>query len=76
MARNQDLRLKIGLVLLAVGCVLFFNPFWHEPMWAEWLLGPVLMYVGLPLAMVGAAIHFFRASPTAPAQNSLPKPRA
>jgi hypothetical protein len=59
MLRRKNMLLQTGLVLLGVGCVVFFNPFHNEPLWMEWLVGPVLMYLGLPLAMVGTAIHFF-----------------
>jgi hypothetical protein len=74
MLRRKNVMLEAGLIILAVGCLLFFNPFRHEPLWAEWLVGPVLMYLGLPVAMVGAAIHFF-GSAEAAAPPTLSKPR-
>jgi hypothetical protein len=45
--------------MLVVGGALFFNMFHNEPFWAEWMLGPLLFYLGGPLAIVGAAIRFF-----------------
>jgi len=53
-------------------CALYFNPLNNEPMWAEWILSSVLVYVGLPLAIVGAAIHFFGANPNAEGSNNIP----
>ena len=59
MVHHPNKLLNVGLVLFAIGFVLFLNFFHNEPLWVEWLLGPVLMYLGLPMAMVGVAIHFF-----------------
>jgi hypothetical protein len=59
MPNRKDILLKAGLFLLALGALIYFHPFHAEPMWMEWLVGPVLIYLGLPLAMVGIAIHFF-----------------
>ena len=50
--------LIIGAALAAVGCVLIVNPLKHEPLWAQWLVGFGLFYVGLPIAIVGSAIYF------------------
>ena len=59
MLRRRDTLLLIGVVLVAVGCTLLFIRFDNEPFWIEWLLGPVLIYLGGPVTIVGAAIHFF-----------------
>src|ERR1035441_8023491 len=59
MLRRRDTLLLIGAVMVAIGGALFFNPFHNEPLWTEWLLGPILSYLGGPLASLGAAIHFF-----------------
>jgi len=53
-------------------CALYFNPLNNEPMWAEWILSSVLVYVGLPFVIVGAAIHFFAANPKAEGSNRIP----
>ena len=45
--------------MVAIGGVLYFNPLHDEPWWAEWLLSSILVYMGLPLLIVGAAIHVF-----------------
>jgi hypothetical protein len=50
--------LKIGVGLATVGCVLIAKPFQQEPLWVQWILGFPLFYLGVPLAIVGAAIHF------------------
>ncbi len=73
MRNNRNLLLKIGLISSLLGFLVFLNPLHNEPMWAQWLFGPVLIYLGLPIAMVGAAIHFL--GNTANAGVS-PKPRA
>jgi len=75
MARQRSPMLMIGVALAAVGCVLIVNPFEHEPLWAQWLLGFTLFYVGLPLAIVGSAIYFVGNTgspkdPFSPAQHS------
>jgi ACR3 family arsenite efflux pump ArsB len=57
--------------MVVIAGALYFNPFNNEPMWAEWILSSVLVYVGLPLAIVGAAIHFF-ANPKSEGSNHIP----
>lgn len=59
MPRRRDMLLLVGAIMIAIGGTLYFNPFQNEPWWAEWLLASILVYLGLPLAIVGAAIHFF-----------------
>jgi hypothetical protein len=59
MLRRRDTLLLVGAIMIALGGILYFNPFQNEPWWVEWLLASILVYVGLPLAIVGAAIHFF-----------------
>lgn len=65
MAKSRPRLLEIGVGILIVGSILFFNPFHNEPLWAEWLIGPVLVYLALPIAMVGAAIYFLGSSKSA-----------
>ncbi len=65
MAKRHRRLLEIGVGILIIGAVLFFNPFRNEPLWAEWLIGPVLVYLGLPISMVGAAIYFLGSSNSA-----------
>lgn len=45
--------------MVAIGGALVFNFFHNEPLWARWLLGYILFYLGGPVVIVGAAIHFF-----------------
>ena len=59
MLRRRDTLLLIGVVLVAIGGTLLFIRFDNEPLWIKWLLGPVLIYLGGPATIVGAAIHFF-----------------
>ena len=59
MLRRRDTLLLIGVAMVAMGGALFFYPFHNEPIWIEWLIGPILFYLGGPVTIVGAAIHFF-----------------
>ena len=67
MLRRRDTLLLVGAIMIALGGILYFNPFQNEPWWAEWLLASILVYLGLPLAIVGAAIHFFSGDAQRPA---------
>jgi hypothetical protein len=60
MAKHRSLMLKIGTGLAIVGCLLIAKPFEQEPLWVQWMLGFPLFYIGVPLAIVGAAIYFVR----------------
>ena len=60
MFSGKDILLKAGLLMLALGSLIFFHPFHTEPMWMEWLVGPILFYLGLPIVILGIAIHVFR----------------
>jgi hypothetical protein len=60
MHSGKDVLLKVGLLLLFIGSLIYFHPFHTQPWWMEWFVGPVLFYLGLPLAIVGTAIHVFR----------------
>ena len=72
MLRRRDTLLLVGAVMVVIAGALYFNPFNNEPLWAEWILSSILVYVGLPLAIVGAAIHFFGANPKAEGSNNIP----
>jgi len=63
MRSSKNILLKTGLLLSLVGAVIYFHPLYSEPMWLEWLAGPALIYLGLPLAIVGLLIHFFGGNP-------------
>ena len=62
MLTRRDTMFLVGAAVVAIGGALFLNPIHNEPLWAEWLLGPALVYVGLPIAIIGVAIHFYRGS--------------
>ena len=72
MIKRRDTLLLIGVVMLGIGGVLFFIPFHNEPLWTVWLLGPILFYLGGPIAIVGAAIHFFGETANTAASNNAP----
>jgi uncharacterized membrane protein HdeD (DUF308 family) len=72
MLTRRDTLLLIGAIMIALGGVLYFNPFQNEPWWAEWLLASILVYLGLALAIVGAAIHFFSGD----GESAAPKTKA
>ena len=72
MLRRRDTLLLIGAVMVAIGGALFFIPFHNKPIWTEWLLGPILFYFGGPVAIVGAAIHFFGETANTVASKNAP----
>lgn len=59
MFSRKNSLLLMGAVLAVIGLGLLFNSVESEPMWARWLLGPIFLYFGIPLAILGAAIRFF-----------------
>jgi hypothetical protein len=59
MFRRQETLLFIGVATVAIGGWLFLHPYQDEPLWTEWLLAPVLVFLGLMVAIVGATIRFF-----------------
>lgn len=69
--RRRDTLLLVGAVMVLIGGILYLNPFHNEPWWAEWLLSSILVYAGLPVVIVGAAIHFFSGGANKPASKHL-----
>jgi len=59
MFRRRDTLLLIGAATGAIGGWLFLHPYQDEPLWTEWLLAPVLVFLGLMLAVVAVTIYFF-----------------
>jgi hypothetical protein len=59
MFKRQDTLILIGVATVAIGGWLFLYPYQDEPLWTEWLLAPVLVFLGLMVAIVGATIRFF-----------------
>lgn len=59
MFRLRDTLILMGAATLAIGGWLFLSPYQDEPLWTEWLLAPVLVFLGLMGAVVGATIRFF-----------------
>jgi len=66
MAKQSSFMLKIGVGMAIVGCILIANLFKNEPLWIQWILGFALFYLGIPVAIVGAAIHFVGGGPKNP----------
>jgi hypothetical protein len=58
MFRRRGTLLLIGVATVAIGGWLFLHPYQDEPLWTEWLLAPVLVFLGLLSAIVGATISF------------------
>ncbi len=52
-----------GLLMLAAGGFLVFSPYDLFPLWAIWLVGPLLWYLGGAVTVGGIAAHFFAAEP-------------
>ena len=71
MFRRQDTLILIGVATVAIAGWLFLYPYQDEPLWTEWLLAPVLVFLGLMVAIVGATIRFFgETANTAPSKNA------
>ena len=47
MFNRRDSLLLLGVVAIAIGGWLFLHPYQDEPLWTEWLLAPVLVFMGL-----------------------------
>ena len=76
MLTRRDTFFVLGAAIVIIGGALFLNPIHNEPMWAEWFLGPALVYVGLPIAIIGIAIHFYRSGDRSAGTKNNPAPTA
>jgi hypothetical protein len=56
--KRSTLSVICGAVMLIAGGVLLFGPYEMFPLWAIWLLGPLLWYLGFAISVVGLAVHF------------------
>jgi uncharacterized membrane protein len=59
MFKQIDWLLAAGLTMLVIGGVLVFSPFEAAPVWAIFLVGPLLWYLGFGVIFAGIAAHFF-----------------
>jgi len=57
--KPSTLSVICGAVMLIAGGVLLFGPYEMFPLWAIWLVGPLLWYLGFAISVVGLAVHFF-----------------
>jgi len=57
--KRSTLALICGAVMLIAGGVLVFGSYEVFPLWAIWLVGPLLWYLGFAISMVGLAVRFF-----------------
>ena len=73
MTKPRSTLLMVGMVLAAIGIILIIKPFEQEPLWLQWVVGSACFYVGVPLAIVGAAVYFI--GDTGAAKDSLHPPR-
>jgi len=74
--QRHPVLLEAGILVLIVGFGLFLNPFHNEPLWAQWLVGPVMIYLALPVCMVAAAAYFFRQPPNSGSPKVATKTRS
>jgi len=70
MLKRQDACLLLGVVAVILGGALFFNFSGNEPLWVEWLLGPLVVAVGLVVAIVGVALRCYAADEAAATTSS------
>jgi uncharacterized membrane protein len=59
MFKQIDWLLAAGLTMLVIGGVLVFSPFEAAPVWAIFLVGPLLWYLGFGVIFAGIAAHFY-----------------
>jgi len=59
MLRQIDWIAGCGLTMLVAGGAMVFSPYKTLPLWAIWLLGPLLWYLGFAVTVAGIAAHFF-----------------
>ena len=57
--KRSTLSVICGVVMSVVGGVLLFGPYETFPLWAIWLIGPLLWYLGFAVSIVGLAMRFF-----------------
>jgi len=67
---RRDTLLLIGVAAVAIGGWLFLHPYQDEPLWTEWLLAPILAFLGLVFAIVGLTIHFGETANTAASKSA------
>ena len=72
MFRRRDTLILIGAATLAIGGWLFLYPYQDEPLWTEWLLAPVLVFLGLMVAIGGATLRFFGENANTAASKNAP----
>jgi hypothetical protein len=72
MFKRQDTLILIGVATVAIGGWLFLYPYQDEPLWTGWLLAPVLVFLGLMVAIVGATIRFFGETVNTAASKNAP----
>lgn len=72
MFTRQSIVLVIGAATTAIGGWLFLHPYQGEPLWAEWLLAPILVFLGLLMVIIGTSIYFFVETPETATSKNLP----
>jgi hypothetical protein len=69
---RRDTLILIGAATLAIGGWLFLYPYQDEPLWTEWLLVPVLVFLGLMVTIVGATLRLFGETANTAASKNAP----
>ena len=72
MFNRRDTLLLIGVAAIAIGGWLFLHPYQDEPLWTEWLLAPVLVFLGLVFGIVALTIHNFEETANTAAFKNVP----
>lgn len=61
MLRPHHTLLLLGVAVIVLGGTLFLNLLPSEPLWAEWLMGPIVAFAGLVLVIAGVALRCYSA---------------
>ena len=72
MFNRRDSLLLLGVVAIAIGGWLFLHPYQDEPLWTEWLLAPVLVFLGLVFGIVALTVHNFAETANTAASKNVP----
>ncbi|MBZ5646828.1 MAG: hypothetical protein LAN37_06345 [Acidobacteriia bacterium] len=63
MFKASDWVAICGVTMLMAGAAMVFGTYDALPLWAIWIIGPLLWYLGAAVTVAGIAAHFLIAEP-------------